>query len=832
LEKTGSEKGFIVLKFGKIEKFKTLAMRSPQLFLFFLALMPVFSNAQTPPTACTSVYSHEFIFGNNVRADISNSGQLFFDGGDGQFLLPFIYQDTLISTIFSNGLWIGGLDNENKLKIAAAVYGLGSNNNDFWPGPLDETEGTTEQTNCHAWNRIWSVRKFEIEQHLADFLDNGQINNPLPSLLAWPGRGNPHFENIFGFALPDTPAGLAPFFDQNNDEIYNPLNGDYPLPEGLKRIPEQVVWCIYNDEGGGAIHQETHGIAIKAEIQLTVWAFSCEDDNAINNTVFTSHKIVNRSASVLDSFHVSIFNDGDIGCYRDDYAGCNPALNTQFFYNADADDGPGCPASFMENPPVQTVTMLNHDMDYFRVFTLDCPFFPTVGFEFFAVMTGRGLTDGGTSCNPNAAPTNFAFPGDPNDPSAWSMLSENFLQNDVRTLATVNFGTLEPGAYVKLDVAYSQHRGEGLNNLENVTLALEEVAHIKSLYDNQFDDNCIQPSCTDDCVWAGDANHDGIANYLDLQSIALALGKEGPQRASPYIWSAKNGETWNEDLPNTSTDLKHSDCDGNGTVKPGDFILTTLHYNFTNPDYEEPPDVYPPGPELFLTAAGNHNFNELMPGQSFFARLNLVEVPDLFALSFQIEFDSRYFEEFDPFANGFGQYDPLRFGSDLRSENHLVEADFSTARQHLDSLLHPGVLFALRVKVRNTFDPDLPSEKTLVKIKNIMAIRKDGTSIKMGATTLEATVMGLKIANSIEDRQAVDFYVFPNPSDGRMNIKSQAAVQDLRVFSPMGQLIYSDENAAPFFEKTIELNEVAQGLYLVKCRIEGKVLVEKLFIIN
>jgi len=56
--------------------------------------------------------------------------------------------------MFSFSLWIGGIDMNNNLKLAAYKYGQGPSiqtahtNNDFWPGALtiDGTASITEQS--------------------------------------------------------------------------------------------------------------------------------------------------------------------------------------------------------------------------------------------------------------------------------------------------------------------------------------------------------------------------------------------------------------------------------------------------------------------------------------------------------------------------------------------------------------------------------------------------------------------------------------------------------------------------------------------------------------
>jgi len=71
------------------------------LFLSFLIKLS-FINAQCPNPPVTGVVS-----GNSIQATISNGGDLFFDGNNGQFYAPVDILP-LRSTIFVAGLWLGG----------------------------------------------------------------------------------------------------------------------------------------------------------------------------------------------------------------------------------------------------------------------------------------------------------------------------------------------------------------------------------------------------------------------------------------------------------------------------------------------------------------------------------------------------------------------------------------------------------------------------------------------------------------------------------------------------------------------------------------------------
>ncbi|MGK0364459.1 MAG: hypothetical protein ACI85O_001516, partial [Saprospiraceae bacterium] len=56
--------------------------------------------------------------------------------------------------------------------------------------------------------------------------------------------------------------------------------------------------------------------------------------------------------------------------------------------------------------------------------------------------------------------------------------------------------------------------------------------------------------CTEDCVWPGDANANGIANHLDFLAIGYSFGETGPTRANQSVaWEPLEADNWAETLP-------------------------------------------------------------------------------------------------------------------------------------------------------------------------------------------------------------------------------------------------------------------------------------------
>ncbi|MEZ4954021.1 MAG: T9SS type A sorting domain-containing protein [Saprospiraceae bacterium] len=458
-----------------------------------LTLSILFSLPLSAQFDCTNPDAQSDLAINNVRARLKNAGDLWWNTSEARYIVPKVEpgQGPEVAAIFAGGLWIGGYDEQGNLKLAAPTYGSGNGENDYYAGPLDE-QGQTDEDQCYQFDRIWSANAVDINAHLQDWNDNGIIDGPVPnSLLNWPGRGNPHFFDQNGFDLPD--QDLAPFFDQNNDGLYDPFEGDYPDIKGA----DEGQWMVFNDIGNA--HADSYGAPLGMEVHLLAYAYA-HSDEAINNTTFYQYTLINKSGGLLDSVYAALWVDADLGCHTDDYIGCSPQRNLAYVYNMDAVDGSsGCncqgvdtycediplvgiklldgvvagrnfgPDGTLVTPPLgqapdTTVHLGMTSFMYYRnpsgsptpLAAIIDPQSPT---EYYGFMSGRWrdgmpLTTGGGGYNPNSTDvTSFAFPNNPADDTGWSMCSANIPQSDPRMVIGMGPFRMEAGSVNSISFA-------------------------------------------------------------------------------------------------------------------------------------------------------------------------------------------------------------------------------------------------------------------------------------------------------------------------------------------------------------------------------------------
>jgi hypothetical protein len=417
---------------------------------------------------------------NNVRARLLTGGDMWWNLSDARYQVPKSDgTGASLNALFAGAIWITGYDAGGNLKCAAQRYR--GNGDDYWPGPV--TNNTVDKSTCSKYDRFFNVYGADIEKAQAAFLSKGTATTlaDIPKgVLSWPGKGNPHLESdpsLLGetFIINDN---LAPFKDVNNDDKYDPLDGDYPyIPcrnGEAEGYADQMVFWVINDVGN--LHTETNGQAIGVQINCLAFAFQTTDE--INNMTFYKYEITNKSPNPLKDTYISQWSDPDLGDFNNDRVGCDTTRSLGIVYNSSSPDvsqqgvagyGTELPLlgiDFFEGPLSDSGQQLG--LSSFVYFTNAGGFAnsdPSSAAQYRNYMTGfwndgTPFTEGGTGYN-TGAPTNFIFPGNPIDPSSWSDYTSGQVAGDRRMVQTSGPFTLTSGTpqYVTVGVVFVRPPG-------------------------------------------------------------------------------------------------------------------------------------------------------------------------------------------------------------------------------------------------------------------------------------------------------------------------------------------------------------------------------------
>jgi len=324
---------------------------------------------------------------NDVSCQLETGGLLFLDRAKNvaTYRVP---KSGDVTAIYAGSLWMGGTDVNGQLKLAAVTFR--NTGNDFWPGPLTVDlntvdlstysmnhpwsdldrrpygEANIDPDQCLLYDNIFTIRKAEVIGFVT-WWECGNVtpqpegcedvgapdNEVLARIYAWPGNGDPtRGQDPF----------LAPYFDRDNDNLYDPDKGDYPWYDDImgrddiecgsdRRISlfgDETHWWVFNDKGN--IHTESGGDPIGMEIRAQAFSFATDDE--INKMTFYNYELINRGTQTLFNTYFAQYVDSDLGGYNDDYVGCDVTRGLGYCYNGDLNDEPqaGRPG-YGQDPP-------------------------------------------------------------------------------------------------------------------------------------------------------------------------------------------------------------------------------------------------------------------------------------------------------------------------------------------------------------------------------------------------------------------------------------------------------------------------------------------------
>ncbi|CAN5407335.1 hypothetical protein BH11BAC2_BH11BAC2_22080 [soil metagenome] len=457
---------------------------------------------------------------NGVRARILVGGDLWWDpvGQTPYYEVPIGSGKTCI---YAGSIWIGGFDKQGQLKVAGQTYRQ-QGANDFWGGPISKDPANNtlniSADRCAEFDRFWTITKKEVE----DFTNGGEATQVIKE---WPGNGN-----VAAGELPQ----LAPFYDADNDGVYDYTKGDYPYylisgdyaidPNSNRPVcndylfGDKTIWWVFNDVGN--VKTETNSDPIGLEIRAQAFAFKTADE--INFMTFYKYQIINRSSDSLLQTYMGVWCDPDLGNASDDYVGCDVGLGLGYVYNGDPDDdgaggyGTNPPAvgiDFFQGPLADANDGIDNNKDgvtdepgeqiimskfVYYTNTNNVPNGnPFVTDDYYDYLTGTWLDglpityggDGrGNGTNPTTTPCNYMFPGttDPLFTTNWTMATGGIQPTDMRWLQSAGQFSLAPGAinYITTGVIWNRTTSGG--PLASVSLVKLGDNKAQALFDNCF----------------------------------------------------------------------------------------------------------------------------------------------------------------------------------------------------------------------------------------------------------------------------------------------------------------------------------------------------------
>ena len=342
-----------------------------------------------------------------------------------------------------------------------------------------------------------------------------------------------------------------------------------------------------------------------------------------------------------------------------------------------------------------------------------------------------------------------------------------------------------------------------------------------------------------DCVWPGDANNDGIANMLDLLQLGRTIGEFGIARVAPSIdWFGQFANEWGKSSFGSNLDIKYADTDGNGEVNQDDLTGLDNSYNFTHtvhPEINPFEKTYPI--ILQATSAGPYNAGDLVTfdlllGQSGNEAINM------YGFTYAFEYNSTFVDpssidiDFDEnswlYTNNNSPVLSLTKNLEL-----LERVDVGVTRTNGYSVSGHGKVATVSFIIDDDIDPQLASRFVPIDISIKDIIGQDDNGQYFRLPDFETQVI-YDTGGADDLATNEDLILFPNPTDQFLTIhlNGEELMTDVTIYSITGVEMFSINNVQ-WERAELDVSKYAQGMYIVKSKVsDGSVLQKKFQVIK
>jgi hypothetical protein len=278
---------------------------------------------------------------------------------------------------------------------------------------------------------------------------------------------------------------------------------------------------------------------------------------------------------------------------------------------------------------------------------------------------------------------------------------------------------------------------------------------------------CILPFSN---VWPGDANSDGVVDNFDLLNIGIAYNETGYTRAGADLsWTAQSSQDWNRIFSNF-VNIKHADCDGNGTIDYFDTLAVSQNYLLTHTLIHQPNT----GDENQRLAGTSLT---LAPASLIVNVGQVVSIPvqlgssaspatDIYGVAYKLNYDNT-----KVVPGSLNMVYPSSWftpnGNRLPFSKHfpaMGRLDNAQSRIDLTNATGNGTIAYLNFQV------DIAATGTIeLDLNDLGATDRNGNPIELNGNTVLLQINGMvDIAHA---EQAQEFLlVYPNPSAGNMQV--------------------------------------------------------------
>ena len=415
--------------------------------LFSFGIITIYSAeilAQPTQKLITNRLEHTGTIAGMTKYAVYEDDQVFSENGE-----------RLFYNGYSGAVQMAGLKANGSLKVCAIYYEPHTAFKDYYTGLLNDSNGEIVSGSEVFYNRIWKINDFQIAEILTlKAAGSLQVDDLPEDIKTWPGKGNPFVNAEF------VSSDVAPFYDSDDDDIYNPLLGDYPLVSSKRGafVPSEFTFTIYHDQG---IHGVSGSQPMNMQFYQTQYVINCKDGD-LDRTVFTIIKTKSFDESAYEKAYIGLYVDNHLGCDRFDRFGYDKITNSIFNYEKGGYDTSPCltdytaiDSSFSVVKSMifnDTLSSLINVKDFQPIGDPVDPYIYIYNRLIGKYDGGDALTYGGDGFNPGSTDSvQYVFPDFPNNPDGWSAETADLPDTDFRIQPSICLDKINPGEIIQIE---------------------------------------------------------------------------------------------------------------------------------------------------------------------------------------------------------------------------------------------------------------------------------------------------------------------------------------------------------------------------------------------
>ncbi len=328
-----------------------------------------------------------------------------------------------------------------------------------------------------------------------------------------------------------------------------------------------------------------------------------------------------------------------------------------------------------------------------------------------------------------------------------------------------------------------------------------------------------------DSVWPGDVNSDHVVDATDALDLALGYGSTGASRSGASIsWLAQYCSNWGTNIV-TGVDMKHADCDGNGTVNAADTAAINSNYGLTHPKTAPHAQHKTSGvPDLYFDLTGitlNAGTTVSVP-----IKLGSSSLPmnNILGLTAHVKISGITLGSPESIAYPTSWLGTSSNTYSFRKSISNNQVDWAYARNDHANTSGNGTMATLTFTI-----PSSASGQVIFSFENVEIINASGTVLS-GYNVVDdtANIVTTGLANITADNGVK---VYPNPSNGIFNITGQGLQNaEVMVTDIVGRKVYNSNLNMNNGIGQINLSNLTEGVYFININAGNTVYNSKIML--